>query len=72
MCDANFSELMTSVSERCSWAVVEDNATLLLYNYISHTNRSRPALEVGNICVSILLNQLVQVMGGVVGIFSYK
>ena len=47
---------MTSVSERCSRAVVKDHATLVLYDYISRTNRSRPALEVGNICISILLN----------------
>ena len=56
MYDTNSSELMTSVSERCSRAVVEDHATLVLYDYISRTNRSRPALEVGNICISILLN----------------
>ena len=47
---------MTSVSERCSLAVVQANATLTLYEYISRANRSRPALKVANICVTILLN----------------
>ena len=49
-------ELMTSVSERCSLAVVQANATLTLYEYISSANRSRPALKVANICVTILSN----------------
>ena len=50
------SELITNVSEHCSQVIVEGNALIMLYEYISTSNRSRATLEMVKVCLLILLN----------------
>ena len=50
------SELMTSVSEKCSQVIVEGNALPVLFTFMEKSNRSRPTLEMVKICLKILNN----------------
>ena len=52
----SLSELITSVSQRCSQVIVDGNALTVLYDYINKSNRSRATLEMVKVCLQILLN----------------
>lgn len=56
------SELITSVSERCSVIIVEGNALPALFHFMGTSNRSRPTLEVMKTCLQIL-NNMTKVCG---------
>ena len=62
------SELITSVSERCSGIIVEGNALPVLFHFMRTSNRSRPTLEVMKTCLQIL-NNVAKVCALLIGMY---